>query len=181
MDRRERQLHLRLDASYLGDAEPRRLARGVAQQRGLSDARFAADHENGAPTASGLSQHGVEALALVCSAEKPQPPDWRHLATLEDSLLWGSGDCPLPPRLEKREQPFRWRPADRAAALTELPGNLRRNRFSRGGADDRATLADVAHRAPVEERCPLGRRVSDDVDATERRNRLGEQALDIEL
>src|SRR4051794_12687383 len=82
MDRRERQLHLRLDASYLGDAEPRRLARGVAQQRGLSDARFAADHENGAPTASGLSQHGVEALALVCSAEKPQPPDWRHLATL---------------------------------------------------------------------------------------------------
>src|SRR3954447_23674904 len=112
MDRRERQLHLRLDASDLGDAEPRRLARGVAQQRGLSDARRAADHESGASTASGSSEHTVEALALVCSAEKPQPPDWRHLATLEDSILWGSGHRPLPPLLEKRKHRFRWRPVD---------------------------------------------------------------------
>jgi hypothetical protein len=39
----ERQLHLRLDARDLRDAESGRLPSGVAQQRGLADARLAAD------------------------------------------------------------------------------------------------------------------------------------------
>ena len=83
MDGRERQLHLRLDAFDLGDAQAGCLPRGVPQQRGLSDARLAADHQNGALTIARLSEHGVETFALACPAEETNPPNGWHLASLK--------------------------------------------------------------------------------------------------
>ena len=92
MDPRERQLHLRLDAFDLGDAQAGGLPRGVPQQRGLSDARLAADHQNGALTIARLGEHGVEAFALACPAEETQPPDGRHLATTLEVAAEASAD-----------------------------------------------------------------------------------------
>ena len=55
---------------------------GVPQQRGLSDARLAADHQNGAVTVTRLGEHGVEAFALARPAEETNPPGGWHLAIL---------------------------------------------------------------------------------------------------
>jgi hypothetical protein len=71
MDPRERQLHLRLDALHLDDPQPRGLPRGVAQERGLPDARVAANHEHRAVTVTCLSECGVEAFALTRPADEP--------------------------------------------------------------------------------------------------------------
>jgi hypothetical protein len=76
---------------------------------------------------------------------------------------------------------FGWGRADRDAALAQLPGDPRRDSFSRGGGNDRASLTDVP-RCVLEEECwAVRRRVDDDVAVPERRDRLGEEALDREI
>ena len=93
MDRRERQLHLRLDALDLGDAQARGLPRGVPQQRGLSDTRLATDHQDRALAVASLGEHAVEPSALAGSAEEPQPPDGSHLAILEEARASTDACC----------------------------------------------------------------------------------------
>ena len=83
MDPCERQLDLRLDSFDLGGAQAGGLPRGVPQQRGLPDARLAADDQDGAVTVACLSEHGVEAFALARPADKTNPPDGWHLAILK--------------------------------------------------------------------------------------------------
>ena len=85
MDPRERQLHLRLDAFDLGDAQARGLPRGVPQQRGLSDARLAADHQDGALTVARLSEHARRGVGARLSGRGTRAPGWQaSRATLKD-------------------------------------------------------------------------------------------------
>ena len=60
MDPGERQLHLRLHAGDLRDTEARGSTNGVLQQRRLADARFAADDQDGAPTAADVREQPVD-------------------------------------------------------------------------------------------------------------------------
>ena len=62
MQPRERQLHLRLDAGDLRDPEARRLPSAVVQERGLADARLAADDQDRALAAADVLQQPVERL-----------------------------------------------------------------------------------------------------------------------
>jgi hypothetical protein len=74
LKRRERELHLRIDARRPGDPKPARSLNCVLEQRGLSDARFAMHHQhNTTPAARGVQQP-VEYLALALPAE--QPTSW---------------------------------------------------------------------------------------------------------
>lgn len=61
----ERQLHLGLDAGDPGDAEPRRLLDGVAQQRRLADPRISADDEDRAAAVAGVVQQPPDGLAFA--------------------------------------------------------------------------------------------------------------------
>ena len=181
MDPGERQLHLRLDAFDLGDAQARGLPRGVPQQRGLSDARLAADHQDGALTVARLGEHAVEALALACPAEEPQPPDGRHLAHSRGRRRGLS-------RSARRRHVSRNASTASGGALPTVMPRSRNCRatagaiaFGGGDADDRASPTDVPRRVLVEQGGAVRRGVDDDVDAPERRDRLGEQALDVEI
>ena len=78
MHPRERQLHLGLDAGELRDPEAGRLARGVAQQRGLADARLAADDQGLALTLADPRQQSIEHVALGGSAHEPRPAGGDH-------------------------------------------------------------------------------------------------------
>jgi len=70
LDRRERELHLPLDAAGAGDAELRPRDGCVLEQRGLADARLPVHHERPAgPAARGL-QHAVDRLALALPPEQ---------------------------------------------------------------------------------------------------------------
>ena len=69
----ERQLHLGLDARDLRDAKARRPRSGVAQQRGLADARLAAHDEHRALAAAHVLQQPVQHLALALPAPKTLP------------------------------------------------------------------------------------------------------------
>jgi hypothetical protein len=64
MDPGERQLHLRLHARELREPEAGRLTRGVSQQRGLADARLAADDEDLALAPADFRQQSIEHIAL---------------------------------------------------------------------------------------------------------------------
>jgi hypothetical protein len=70
MDPGERQLHLRLHARDLRDAESRRMTSGVPEQRRLSDARLASDDQHGALPLAPLCQEPVERLALAGPVQK---------------------------------------------------------------------------------------------------------------
>jgi hypothetical protein len=78
MDPGKRQLHLGLYPFDLGDAQSGRLPRDVSQQRRLSDARLAADDQNGALPIARRGEHGVETLTLACPADETNPPSGRH-------------------------------------------------------------------------------------------------------
>jgi hypothetical protein len=79
--RRERQLHLRLDAGDLRDAEACGLTSRVSQQRRLSDARLAPDDQGGAPTPARLRQQSIEHIALACPAQEPRSAGGGHRAS----------------------------------------------------------------------------------------------------
>ena len=68
MQPRVRQLHLRLDAGDLQDPEPRGLAGGVPQQRGLADAGLAADHQRAAAAATRVVEEPIQGATLAGSA-----------------------------------------------------------------------------------------------------------------
>ena len=70
MHRRERQVHLGLDAGDPRRPERRRLARAVIQERGLADPRLAADHQDRALAAADVVQHPIEHLALGGTAQQ---------------------------------------------------------------------------------------------------------------
>ena len=71
MDPGERQLHLRLYARELRNPEAGRLTRDVSQQRGLADARFAADDHGLALARANARQKSIEHLALDGPADEP--------------------------------------------------------------------------------------------------------------
>jgi hypothetical protein len=82
MDSGERQLHLRLDARDLRDAQARRLPRRIPQQRRLPDPRFATDDQDGALARAHVGEHPVEELTLACPSQETQPMHGGHLAAL---------------------------------------------------------------------------------------------------
>ena len=72
MDPGERQLHLRLHARELRDPEAGGLASGVPQQRGLADARLAADDQDLALAPAHVRQQSIEHVALAGPAHEPR-------------------------------------------------------------------------------------------------------------
>ena len=75
VEARVRQLHLRLDAGDLQDAEARGLARAVPQERRLPHPRLTADAQDRALARSDVSQQPVQHLALADPApERRQSP-----------------------------------------------------------------------------------------------------------
>src|SRR4051794_29948791 len=80
----ERQLHLRLHARDLHDAEAGRLAGDVAQQRALADARLAADDEDLALAPADRRQQATEHIALAGPPNESRPTGAGHAATLSD-------------------------------------------------------------------------------------------------
>src|SRR4051794_7473752 len=81
-----------------------------------------------------------------------------------------------PRRLDPRREPV-----DGDVARAQLAGERRRDRVRAGYGQDRASAAEPARRLPVDDRGAADGRVDDDVDVPERRGRLHEQALDVEL
>src|SRR5205814_1445369 len=75
---RERQFHLGLDAGELHHAEAGRLACGVTQQRGLADARLAADDQRLALTRTYPRQKPIEQLTLGVPAHQPWSASGGH-------------------------------------------------------------------------------------------------------
>ena len=164
----------------LDDPQARRLPRDVTQQRGLSDARLATDHQDRALAVARPDERLIEAMALACSAKEPHPPIRRHRRTLGRASRLQPSICRRHPS-RTGSAARRRNPLDRDAALAQLRCDLRRDRFSRGGADDRASPTDMPRRVLAEQRGTVRRRVDDDVDAPEFRDRLGEQPLDVEI
>jgi hypothetical protein len=78
MDPSERELHLRFDARELRDLEAGRLTRRVAQQRGLSDARFSANDQGLAAALVNPGEQSIEDLALCGPAHEPRPKGAGH-------------------------------------------------------------------------------------------------------
>ena len=78
MHSRERQFHLGLYAGELRNLEASRLACGVAQQRGLADARLAADDQRLARTRADPRQESIEQVALDASAHEARPAGGDH-------------------------------------------------------------------------------------------------------
>src|SRR4051794_15775778 len=64
------------------------------------------------------------------------------------------------------------------AAVAQVLGDRGRQLL---GGDDRAAVAQVARRVPVEQRGAVRGGVDDGVDPAERRDRLAEQPLDVEV
>jgi hypothetical protein len=78
---RERQFHLGLDAGELRNLEACRLPCGVAQQRGLADARLVADDQRLTLTRTDPRQKLVEGCALDASAHEPRLAGGDHRGT----------------------------------------------------------------------------------------------------
>ena len=75
-----------------------------------------------------------------------------------------------------------WRDSvDRYVALPKLLCEHGRDRFSGRDAEDGRATTEVARRVPIEDRGAANRGVDDDVDAGERRDRLSEHSLDVEV
>ena len=72
MQARERELHLRLHARRPRDPAARRALHQVLQQRGLADARLAAQHQHPALTRAHARQQLIQRLALAGPAEQPR-------------------------------------------------------------------------------------------------------------
>ncbi len=70
MQPREGQLHLGLDPGDPGDAEARGLTGAMVQERGLADARLAADDEHRALAAADVLQDPVERVTLAGSPQQ---------------------------------------------------------------------------------------------------------------
>ena len=70
LNRRERELHLRLDPGRPGDPKLARRLDRVLEQRGLADARFAVHHQHAAAPAAHAVQQPVEHLALAFPADQ---------------------------------------------------------------------------------------------------------------
>jgi hypothetical protein len=68
MEASESQLHLGFDAGGSGDPTPRRLAGEGLQQRGLPDARIAAQHEHAARPGARIRDQPIEHQGLGPSA-----------------------------------------------------------------------------------------------------------------
>src|SRR5690348_14591122 len=82
MDPSERQLHLGLHARKLRDSVAGGLPGGIAQQRGFSDARLAADDQDPALSASNPRQQPIEQLAPTGPAHEARLADDDHAHTL---------------------------------------------------------------------------------------------------
>src|SRR3954447_20667636 len=87
MDSGERKLHLRLHARDLRNPETGRLTRGVSQERGLADARFAADDQDLAFALADPRQKSIEHSALGGPAHEPRPAGVSHGTTLQVGAL----------------------------------------------------------------------------------------------
>ena len=73
MQRRERQLHLRFDAHGAHDPQISRRLDRVGQQRGLADARLAADHKHAATTGPSGSDQPVNDRRFATPIKQPSP------------------------------------------------------------------------------------------------------------
>ena len=71
LNRRERELHLRLDPGRPRDPKPPPSLDRVLKQRGLADARVAMHHQHAATTAAHTVHQPVEHLPLALPAEQP--------------------------------------------------------------------------------------------------------------
>jgi hypothetical protein len=65
MEARVGELHLRFDAGSPDDAEIRRRAHEIIEQRRLSNAGFAADHERASFARADIGKDSVQRAALV--------------------------------------------------------------------------------------------------------------------
>ncbi len=106
---------------------PGRLPRGVSQQRGLSDARLAAEDQNGALTIARLSEHGVETFALACAAYETHPPGGWHQSKSKAAAEPSAKRVPSP-SVEERDHVFGRRSADADPALVQLASDPRASR-----------------------------------------------------
>jgi hypothetical protein len=70
LNRRERELHLRLDPGRRGDPKSARSLCRVLEEGGLADARFAMHHQHAAAHAAHAVQQPVEHLAFAFPAEQ---------------------------------------------------------------------------------------------------------------
>ena len=70
LNRRERELHLRLDPGRPGDPKLARSLDRVLEQRRLADARFAMHHQHAAAPAAHAVQQSIEHLPLAFAAEQ---------------------------------------------------------------------------------------------------------------
>jgi hypothetical protein len=70
LNRRERELHLRLHPEGSRDAKLAPMLDGVLEQRGLADARFAMHHQHAAAPGARAVKQSVERLALAFPAEQ---------------------------------------------------------------------------------------------------------------
>jgi hypothetical protein len=78
MERSERQLHLRLDASGAHDAPPRRLLHGVLQERRLADAGVPAHDQRPAPTGADGVEQSIQRRALGSTPQQHHVPTLHH-------------------------------------------------------------------------------------------------------
>ncbi len=92
---RKRHLQLGLNAGDLGDAAARGLPRAVLQQRRLSDARFAAQHQDGALPLTSAAQHQIERGALTLTTPERRHPSY-HQARNNMPLQRGFGPTARP-------------------------------------------------------------------------------------
>jgi hypothetical protein len=85
LDRRVRELHLRLDSNGPGDPKLGCRRDDVLEQRGLPDARLAMHHQGAATPGANAVEQPVEDLALGFSAEQRSSRSedrWRGCAHL---------------------------------------------------------------------------------------------------
>ena len=90
MQRRERQLHLRLDAGELNQAAPCGLARAVADQRSLADPRLTPDDQHRTLTATNAVQQGIEDLAFASTSPEGRRPRYGHAVTIRPVIGHGN-------------------------------------------------------------------------------------------
>ena len=70
LNRRERELHLRLDPGRPGDPKLARSLDRVLEQRRLADARFAIRHQHAAAPAAHAVEQSIEHLPLTFAADQ---------------------------------------------------------------------------------------------------------------
>jgi hypothetical protein len=78
VQRRERQLHLRLHSGDAAKLEAGGVVRAVAEEAGLADPGFTADHQNRTMAASCFSQEAVQDVLLARTSEKDPVVTFAH-------------------------------------------------------------------------------------------------------